>query len=86
MLKRNGEPFVPKVRLDSFGIFKLGLKTDPTCKGHQKATEVTANDIGGVKVLYTPDTMLSTKLEKPEYVKLDARYLTDEEDPDSQGE
>lgn len=86
MLNRNGEPFVPKVRLDSFGIFKLGLKTNPACKGHQKATEVTANDIGGVKVLYTPDTMLSTKLEKPEYVKLDARYLTDEEEPDSQGE
>ena len=75
-----------KVRLDSFGIFKLGLKNAPTCKGHQKATEVTANDIGGVKVLYTPDTMLSTKLEKPEYVKLDAKYLTDEEEPDSQGE
>lgn len=75
-----------KVRLDSFGIFKLGLKSSPACKGHSKATEVTANDIGGVKVLYTPDTMLSTKLEKPEYVKLDAKYLTDEEEPDSQGE
>lgn len=67
-----------KVRLDSFGIFKLGLKTSPACKGPAKATEVTANDIGGVKVLYTPDTMLNTKLEKPEYVKLDAKYLTEE--------
>ena len=67
-----------KVRLDSFGIFKLGLKTSPACKGHAKATEVTANDIGGVKVLYTLDTMLNTKLEKPEYVKLDAKYLTEE--------
>ena len=74
-----------KVRLDSFGIFKLGLKTSPACKGHAKATEVTANDIGGVKVLYTPDSMLSTKLEKPEYVKLDAKYLT-EENSDAQVE
>ena len=30
--------------------------------------------------------MLNTKLEKPEYVKLDARYLTDEEEPDMQVE
>lgn len=68
-----------KVRLDSFGIFKLGLKNAPTCKGHEKATEVTASDIAGVKVMYTPDTMLNAKLEKPEYVKLDAKYISDEE-------
>lgn len=64
-----------KVRLDSFGIFKLGLKTAETCKGHEKASNVTANDIAGVKVMYTPDSMLSAKLAKPEYVKLDAKYI-----------
>ena len=64
-----------KVRLDSFGIFKLGLKTAETCKGHEKAGSITANDIAGVKVMYTPDSMLSAKLAKPEYVKLDAKYI-----------
>lgn len=67
-----------KVRLDSFGIFKLGLKNAAACRGHEKASEVTANDIAGVRVMYTPDTMLNAKLEKPEYVKLDAKYITDE--------
>lgn len=65
-----------KVRLESFGIFKLGLVTD--CKGHEKPSEVTANDIDSIKVMYTPDAMLKAKLSKPEYVKLDARYLTNE--------
>ena len=75
-----------KVRLDSFGIFKLGLKNSSDCKGHVKATEVTANDIAGVKVLYTPDAMLNAKLEKPEYVKLDARYISDDEQPTGTGD
>ncbi len=68
-----------KVRLDGIGIFKLGLKNAMLFKGHEKATEVTANDIAGVRVLYTPDTMLSAKLAKPEYVKLDAKYISDVE-------
>ena len=67
-----------KVRLDSFGLFKLGLKKAESCKGYEKASEVTANDIDSVKVMFTPDTMLSSKLEKPEYVKLDAKYISDE--------
>ena len=66
-----------KVRLDSFGIFKLGLKNAATCKGHEKAGEVSANDIAGVREMYTPDTMLSEKLAKLEYVKLDAKYISD---------
>lgn len=68
-----------KVRLDGIGIFKLGLKNAMLFKGRKKATEVTANDIAGVRVLYTPDTMLNAKLAKPEYVKLDAKYITDDE-------
>ena len=75
-----------KVRLDSFGIFKLGLKTAETCKGHEKAGSVTANDIAGVKVMYTPDSMLSAKLAKPEYVKLDAKYISDEANPTGTGD
>ena len=75
-----------KVRLDSFGIFKLGLKNTAACKGHEKASEVTANDIAGVRVMYTPDSMLSAKLEKPEYVKLDAKYISDETEPTGTGD
>ncbi|MDE7227259.1 MAG: HU family DNA-binding protein [Treponemataceae bacterium] len=67
-----------KVRLNSFGIFKVGLKVNPQCSGYERATEVTANDIEGVRVMFTPDIMLKRKLEKPAYVKLDARYLTDD--------
>ena len=68
-----------KVRLDSFGIFKLGLKNKAGCKGYEKASLVTANDIEGIKVMYTPDAMLKAKLEKTEYVKLDAKYIADDE-------
>lgn len=69
-----------KVRLDSFGIFKLGLKTD--CTGWDKASEVSTSDIKGVKVIYTADSMLKNKLAKPSYVKLDAKYITDEDSTD----
>lgn len=75
-----------KVRLDSFGIFKLGLKNSDTCKGHEKAGEVTANDIAGVRVMYTPDSMLSAKLAKPEYVKLDAKYINEETEETGTGD
>ena len=67
-----------KVRLDSFGIFKLGLKNKPSCRGYEKAGQVTANDIEGIRVMYTPDSMLKLKLEKPDYVKLDAKYISDD--------
>ena len=46
---------------------------------------VTANDIEGIKVMYTPDAMLKAKLEKPEYVKLDAKYIADDEENTSNG-
>jgi predicted histone-like DNA-binding protein len=69
-----------KVRLDSFGIFKLGFKKKASCKGWDKATEVTANDIDGLKINFTPDVLLDQKLSKPEYVKLDSKYLSDDED------
>lgn len=72
-----------KVRLESFGIFKLGLKTAATCKGYEKATDVTANDINGVKVMFTPDVMIAGKLNKPEYIKLDAKYIKEEGTEDS---
>ncbi|MBQ1833876.1 MAG: DNA-binding protein [Treponema sp.] len=67
-----------KVRLDSFGIFKLGLKNKASCWGYEKAGQVTANDIEGIRVMYTPDSMLKLKLEKPDYVKLDAKYISDD--------
>lgn len=71
-----------KVRLDGFGIFKISLITD--CKGHEKATEVTVDDIEGIKVMYTPDAQLRAKLKKPEYVKIDAKYLSDDTESESQ--
>ena len=36
-----------KVRLDSFGIFKLGVKNVATCKGHEKASKVSASNLCG---------------------------------------
>ena len=71
-----------KVRLDSFGIFKLGLKKKDSFKGWDKATEVTANDIDSLKINFTPDVMLDQKLSKPAYVKLDSKYLIDEDAED----
>ncbi|MCR5766687.1 MAG: DNA-binding protein [Treponema sp.] len=68
-----------KVRLDNFGIFKLGFKNKAECKGYDKANLVTANDIDGLRVMYTPDSMLKAKLNKPEYVKLDARFIDKDE-------
>lgn len=64
-----------KVRLDGFGIFKLGLING--CKGHEKAVDVTANDIKGLKILFRPDGFFKLRMDKPEYVKLDAKYLED---------
>lgn len=75
-----------KVRLEGFGIFKLGLKKTEGCAGYDKAADVTANDIAGVKVIYTPDTMLSEKLKNPAYVKLDAKYISGEEPEASEPE
>ena len=73
-----------KVRLESFGIFKLGLKTATSCKGYEKPGSVTANDIASVKVMFTPDVMISEKLERPEYVKLDARYISNDDQSESE--
>ena len=47
------------------GIFKLGLKKKVGCKGYEKASEVTASDIECIKVMFTPDALLSARLEKP---------------------
>ena len=72
-----------KVRLDSFGLFRLGLRKSESCKGYEKATEVTARDIEGVRMMFRPDAMLEAKLKTPSYVKLDARYLTDDSEQDA---
>ena len=54
-------------------LFKLGFRH--SCKGWEKASQVTANDIDDVKVIFSPETMLKDKLKKPEFVKIDAKYL-----------
>ena len=73
-----------KVRLDTFGIFKLSLKNK--CKGYDTPKEVSANDIEGIKILFTPDLMMKAKMQRPQYTKLDARFLVDDEESESQGE
>lgn len=66
-----------KVRLDSFGIFKLSFNNAITCKGYEKASSVTASDIASIRVMFTPDVMIKEKLARPEFVKLDAKYIED---------
>lgn len=68
-----------KVRLDTFGILKLGLRIAQGCGGHALASEVSASDIESLRVMFTPDVMLKEKLKHPEFVKLDAKYLDDGE-------
>ena len=70
-----------KIRLDTFGAFKLGLKTN--CKGYDKAKEVTSNDISGVKILFLADSMMKSRMEKPQFTKLDARFIDDDEEENS---
>ena len=67
-----------KVRLDTFGAFKFGLKTN--CKGYNTAKEVTANDITGLKILFLADSMMKARLQKPQYTKLDARFIVEDEE------
>ena len=78
-----------KVRLDNFGIFKLGLKNKPEFKGHEKPEDVTANDIGGIKVLFTPYVMVQENMSRPEFTKADAKYLKkktgEEQNPGNDG-
>lgn len=62
-----------KVRLDDFGIFKIGFKE--TGPGQEKATDVTSEHIKGLKILYTPDVRVNAILAKPEFAKLDTGFL-----------
>lgn len=62
-------------RLDSFGLFKLGFKKSPDCKGYEEAGDVSAADIASLKIMFVPDVMLKARLEKPEFVKLDAKFI-----------
>ena len=59
-----------KVRLDSFGILKLGFTGTV---GHEKEEDVSANDIGGLRILFHPDKMLMHRLENPEFVRRDQK-------------
>ena len=62
-------------RLDSFGLFKLGFKKSSDCKGYEEAGDVSAADIASLKIMFVPDVMLKARLEKPEFVKLDAKFI-----------
>lgn len=66
-----------KVRLDSLGIFKIGLKT--RAGGRENAEDVSANDIIGIRVLYTPDMMIKQKLANPRFIRIDIRFAPQKE-------
>lgn len=70
-----------KVRLDDFGIFKIGFKS--TGPGQEKATDVTSEHIKGLKILYTPDVRINEMLSKPSFAKIDAAFLKKQEDLES---
>lgn len=70
-----------KVRLDDFGIFKIGFKS--TGPGQEKATDVTSEHIKGLKILYTPDVRINEMLSKPVFAKIDAAFLKKQEDLES---
>ncbi len=63
-----------KVRLDNFGLFKLGVNGT---NGRPTAEAVSADDIKGLKVLFHPDAMLKARIQNPEFVKLDLRAKSD---------
>ncbi len=66
-----------KVRLDDFGIFKIGFKS--TGPGQEKATDVTSEHINGLKILYTPDVRINEMLSRPTFAKIDAAFLKKQE-------
>ncbi len=73
-----------KVRLDDFGIFKIGFKS--TGPGQEKATDVTSEHINGLKILYTPDVRVNEMLSKPTFAKIDAAFLKKQESSEAKEE
>lgn len=55
-----------KVRLDDFGIFKLGFSS----KGQEKEEDASASDIEGLKVYFTPCAQLRHELVDTEFSKV----------------
>lgn len=54
-----------RIRLDNFGIFKLSLNA----QGQLEEKDVSADDISGVKVLFTPSSRLKRELSDITYTK-----------------
>ncbi|MCM1296257.1 MAG: HU family DNA-binding protein [Treponema brennaborense] len=62
-----------KVRLENFGRFRISFSAPN--QAFENAENVNAEGIGALKILFSPDPMLKDKLKKPDFVKIDARFL-----------
>ena len=54
-----------RIRLNKFGIFKLSFSSI----GHEKAEDVSSNDIKNLRVLFTPSAELKKELSDVSYTR-----------------
>ena len=54
-----------RIRLNKFGIFKLSFSS----VGHEKAEDVSSNDIKSLRVLFTPSAELKKELSDVSYTR-----------------
>ena len=54
-----------RIRLNKFGIFKLSFSS----VGHEKAEDVSSNDIKNLRVLFTPSAELKRELSDVSYTR-----------------
>ena len=54
-----------RIRLNKFGIFKLSFSSE----GHEKAEDVSSNDIKNLRVLFTPSAELKKELSDVSYTR-----------------
>ena len=54
-----------RIRLNKFGIFKLSFSS----VGHEKAEDVSSNDIKNLRVLFTPSVELKKELADVSYTR-----------------
>lgn len=74
-----------KVRLDSFGRFRISFSAPK--QAFENAEDVNAEGVSALKILFAPDPMLKDKLKSPDFVKIDARFISPKDDEASgQGE
>lgn len=60
-----------RIRLNKFGIFKLSFSSI----GHEKAEDVSSNDIKNLRVLFTPSAELKKELSDVSYTRKQVQLL-----------